>query len=165
MTTATICTNCSGFSTLSGSNAVSNDFRTIAGELKKAIDHIRDSTSYGWSLKEAIGIINEIKEEANIENWDSYGAKPVKIEALNDVRKFIEFIPSSIPLPDIMPEPDGDVGIEWRNNKNYIFSISFPGNNKIIYAGVFGINETHGIESFTDTIPKNVMENIRRLAL
>ena len=69
----------------------------------------------------------------------------------------------SYPMPQILAEPSSEIGLEWYKGKRLVFAISFSGRNMITYAGIFGINKIHGTEYFSDSIPSNVIENIRRL--
>ncbi len=73
-------------------------------------------------------------------------------------------IPLSFLMPEILAEPDGEIGFEWYKDKDSVFVISVSGNNIITYAGLFGTsNKTHGTEYFADELPRIILENIRRL--
>nr|MBC8413194.1 hypothetical protein [bacterium] len=71
---------------------------------------------------------------------------------------------SSIPVPEIIPEPGGEIGLEWSRGTRQVFIASFAGNNEIIYAGLFGTNKTHGTEYFGDSIPSKIMDNLKILS-
>ncbi len=63
----------------------------------------------------------ETYQECSEEGWDGYGARPVTQETYDEAVRFLGALPSWLPTPEIVPEPDGDIGFEWngtylRNN-------------------------------------------------
>lgn len=49
------------------------------------------------------------------DNWDSYGAIPVRRARAIDLLRLVEFIAQySLPPPSIVPTPDGSLQIEWH---------------------------------------------------
>jgi hypothetical protein len=127
---------------------------SIYRNLPKAID---------WK-KIALEQLNETYEECLEEDWDGYNANPISREAYLEAINFLEMLPFSLPIPDILPEPDGGIGLEWYKKGNYVFIASVSGNNTINYAGLFGeSNEIHGKEYFGDSIPNVIIESIQRL--
>ena len=114
-------------------------------------------------LNEVIVLLNKVYNDSSKEDWDGYGAKPVAYISLLDAKKFIQLLPSSFPIPEVLSEPSGEIGLEWYKDKQLIFAISFNGRNTITYAGMFGSNKTHGVEYFGDTIPSIISDNLKRL--
>ncbi len=67
-------------------------------------------------------------------------------------------------MPDILPEPDGGIGLEWYKEKGFSFVISVSGKNIITYVGRFGKNnEIYGSEDFTDSVPIVILNGLKRL--
>ena len=121
---------------------------------------LRTITWKGSVLKKLL----EIYEECSEADWDGYGGNPISVEAYFEARTLLKIIPFSFPMPDISPQPNGEVGLEWYRDRGFIFVISVGGKRKITYAGLFGENnETHGMESFGDSLPRAMSENIKRL--
>lgn len=115
-------------------------------------------------LNNALRALQEVCQEHSIENWDGYGAAPISHQAYSEAAKLLRMLSSFIPMPDILPEPDGGLGLEWYKEKDFSFTISVGGEGIITYAGLFGKNnETHGTESFTDSIPQIILHNLERL--
>tara|TARA_Y100000310_G_scaffold145276_1_gene144608 strand:+ start:289 stop:618 length:330 start_codon:yes stop_codon:yes gene_type:complete len=99
-----------------------------------------------------------------MEKWDGLGANPITTIAIEEASRLLMEFPSSYPLPDIVPEPGGDIALEWYKDKNNVFVISFSGNNVISYAGLFGENnKTYGTEFVKDSIPESILDNINRI--
>lgn len=78
--------------------------------------------------------IEEIKEECSDDNWDGYGAKPITDDACNALLGFIPQIPPSLPVPEVVPESDGDIGLEWHVNNNRWLILSFHSKEVVHYA-------------------------------
>lgn len=165
MTTPTICRNCTGFSAMAGSFAVGDDSITIAKSFRQAIADFRHSTTTGTNFRKAGQALNDISREASVDNWDGYGAKAVSSLARFEAKRFMELLPTSIPMPEISAVPNGDIALEWLGSKRYMFSISLSGQDKITYAGIFGGNEIHGTEFLGDSIPRIIIESILRAAI
>lgn len=112
----------------------------------------------------ALESLNEVYEECLEPNWDGYGAAAISPEAYFEASKLLRIIPTSFPMPEILPEPEGEIGLEWYKRENHVFVVSVAGNNIITYAGLFGENnEIHGTEYFGDSIPKVIIDSVERL--
>lgn len=123
----------------------------------------KTTATIGLPLKEAFQSLRELYRECSEENWDGYGAKPASENSIYEAYEFIRKLPSSFPMPRILAEPSGEIGLEWYKDKKMIFAISFNGKGMITYAGIFGSNKIHGEEYFGDSIPSRIIENLRRL--
>lgn len=136
------------------------------------IDHIlevitktwnSENITFGHTLDETFLSLLEVYKDCSRENWDGYGALAIPYDAYEEAKKIINLLPSSIQIPEITAEPNGEIGFEWRRGKGQIFVISIGGKHRINYAGIFGDNKTHGSEYFEETIPSVIIENLRRL--
>ncbi len=116
-----------------------------------------------WA-QDVIGELNFLYKECSNENWDGYGAMAISTEVRDRAEKLVSLIPKSLPAPELVPEPNGKLGFEWYRGKNQVYTISVGSENIITYAGLFGTdNETHGTESFYDTLPLTVLNGLNRL--
>jgi len=112
----------------------------------------------------ALKSLDEVYGECSEANWDGYDAAPISLEAYFETSKLLRIIPNSFPVPDILPEPDGGIGLEWYKDRGFSFVISVSGKNIITYAGRFGKNnETYGSEDFRDSISKVILDWLKRL--
>lgn len=89
-------------------------------------------------------------------NWDGEGALPVEYSAYAYARRLIQLLPLGLPVPEIYPEPDGDVAIEWDLGRRRVFSISVGRDGTLNYAGLFGRRKLHGVEFLGDRIPRSI---------
>lgn len=123
----------------------------------------KTTVTIGRPIEEAAESLLELYKDCSKPNWDGYGADPVSKDSISEALNFIQLLPSSFPIPQILAEPSGEIGFEWYKGKRLVFAISFTGRNMIAYAGIFGSNKIHGEEYFSDSIPSIVIENLRRL--
>lgn len=128
----------------------------IVSELKK--------TETLGHMDEALLSLNEVFEECSEEGWDGYEAPPITEEAYFEAKRLIESLPvTSFPMPEVIPEPSGEIGLEWYRGKRLVFTASVSGRNEIVYAGLFGANRAHGTEYFGYSLPSVILENLKRL--
>jgi hypothetical protein len=137
--------------------------QTIETALDEVSEHNRESVSL--SRSEIIDELIEIYNECSEGDWDGYGALALEKDSIFGAVKFITLLPSSMPMPEISAEPSGVVGLEWHKDKNLVFVVTLINENILSYAGIFGLNKTHGIEYFGESIPHILIEHIRRLNL
>ncbi len=139
----------------------------IVIDLEKAIAQLRESVTitFGRPLGEMRCSLTEIYRECSITDWDGYGARAITKDAYEEAKKIIDLLPSSIPVPEIVAEPTGDIGFEWYKEKGQVFALSVSGKHLIIYAGIFAGNKVHGSEYFGETLPPVIKQHLRRLYL
>jgi hypothetical protein len=116
-----------------------------------------------WQLRmtRAHEALLETYEQCSEKNWDGHEAKPLSVLALVEATTFLEALPSWIPLPEIIPEPDGTIGMEWFGGRDRIFVVNLSGRNVVAYAGLAGKGDrAHGTKVFNDSIPPAVIEGV-----
>ena len=163
MSTAVQCTNCPSISSYHTSG-VGPESLDLEKYYVNEISKFRRSATLG-RIDETIYSLVDVFLECSEEGWDGYDALPITEDAYFEAKKLIECLPltSSIPMPEIVPEPSGEIGLEWSRGKRQVFVVSVSGSNEIIYAGLFGTNKTHGVEYFGDSLPSMIIENLIRL--
>lgn len=138
-------------------------FSFIEKVYEKIFKNTTDCSAIKLQEKEALRALDEVFFEYSIENWDGYDAKPLSQEAYFEAQKFLQLMPSYLPLPRINPEADGEIDLEWYKNNKCLFAISLGGNNILTFAGIFGeTNNIHGTEAFVDAIPATIITYIKR---
>lgn len=145
-----------------GTSAAGPAGQAVRTELRKIYQGARARAS-DWS-QSVESEIAEIVRDCSTENWDGYGAPPVKRLALENVQRLSEalfaLLPTGIPGPDVVPDIDGDVSLSWTRDRHRGLSISVDDQNKIHFAGVLdkGV-ERHGVETF-DGVDRRVLQEI-----
>lgn len=165
MSTAIPCTDCTSIIDFSGIG-FGPDFNRLNRYYDREVQEFKQSATFGGQ-EEVLCSLKEIFEECSEEGWDGYDALPITEEAYLEAERLIKSLPitSFIPMPEITPEPNGDIALEWSKGNRQIFIASVSGENEITYAGLFGVNKTYGTEYFGDSLPLKLIENLRRLYL
>lgn len=140
----------------------SPESKQLQRSFEKAVTHFRSICEREKAFSDLVRAV----KEASQEDWDHFGAKPASILAANLAIRFLNALPSALPTPDVGIDPDGDISFEWVRSKDRMFTVSLSRNGKLSYAGLFG-NEisSHGTEVFDDTIPRTIIENVKRLGV
>ncbi|MEK6691492.1 MAG: hypothetical protein AABY78_09385 [Nitrospirota bacterium] len=142
-----------------------NSSGKIVKDIDEAIKQLKKSITitFGRPLDEMRDSLLEIYKGYSRMDWDGYGAHAITEDAYEEAKKIIGSLPSSIPPPEIVAEPTGDIGFEWSRGKGQIFVISVSGRHRITYAGIFAGNKVHGSEYFEETLPLVIRQHLRRL--
>jgi len=131
--------------------------------IESTINDLRQAISWSRAC-EPLEVLRETYSECADNDWDGYGAKAMTAATYDEAIRFLNSLPSNVPLPEIIPEPSGEIGFEWNNGINKILAASVGGTNMITYAGILGkSNKAHGTEIFNDSTPANILENIKRI--
>ena len=146
-----------------GNRGLSDSAFNLHNQIKDILNNDLSIAVSKEAETELLETLADIYEECKVENWDGYGASRIDENSYNESLRFIHFLPKTFPCPEIAIEPDGEVAFEWSSDKRKVFSVSIGGKGDLIYAGLFGINKTHGTEVFGDEFPKKIMDEIERV--
>jgi hypothetical protein len=158
--------DCPNFLTRPSSEGVDQgSSRRIVERIIEEVSKLRgpESMTLGHPLEEVLTTLNEVYMECSQAGWDGYGASAVTEDAYEEARKIINLLPSSIRMPEIVAEPTGEIGFEWRRGRGQVFVLSVSGKHRITYAGIYGSNKIHGSEYFEETLPLVIINHLRRL--
>jgi len=109
--------------------------------------------------------IEEIATECSSLNWDGYGAKAVSRRAKENAQRFVDLLPTDIPEPAAVPDPDGHISLCWDFGRDRIFTISIGESELATYAGLLGKGvKRHGQEPFRGDVPKILLESVREIS-
>ncbi len=159
------CTDCTSI-TIFPKYGFGTDSETLHELYDKILEQLGQTETLG-SRSEILRSLDDIFGECSEEGWDGYDAPPITEEAYLEAKRLILSLPitSFMPMPEIIPEPTGEIALEWSKGSRQIFIASVSGKNEITYAGLFGLNKTHGQEYFGDSLPPVMLENLKRLYL
>ena len=144
------------------SAAASSSAYTVWEMLIKAAEHARNNANDWRSLTKAL--IEEVAVECRTPNWDGYGANPISPQAKRYAQQLIDSLPYKFPVPDPVPEADGDFSLTWDFAPGHIFTVSVNPSGMLSYAGLLGEGITrHGMEPFKGSIPKVILDSIGEL--
>ena len=144
------------------SNGVSYEANRVRDLFCETRERFWSSVSLGASRKECLNQLLDVCLEAAAPGWDGNGAQSLESGAPNAAYSFINAIPSNVPMPDIGADPDGEISLDWSAGPRRQFSISLGARNVLSYAGLFGSDKVSGSERFQGTIPRNLLDYIKR---
>ena len=105
-----------------------------------------------------------IYRECSESDWDNNGTNPINEQTYLEATKLLDTLPSELPLPEVIPEPTGNIAFEWYKGKRNVYVISVGGESTIEYAGLFGRHsKTYGAEYFSGELPGLIISHILRL--
>ena len=113
---------------------------------------------------DAVSGLRDIYQDCSVPNWDAEGANPISDGAYREASRLIKLLPVVVPMPEIVPVPNGQIGLEWYLTQGRSFIVAVGGTQILTYAGQFGLDRSaHGTEPFTDSLPVSVVNNLQRL--
>lgn len=140
---------------------VSEESKEIKESVRKYWANRRTPVSFAWrdSLFEEV---SEILQACSVQGWDGYDAEPVSPDSANSALELLKNLPDGIRTPTVVPEPNGDIALEWRTDEQRHFSLSVTGPT-LVYAGIFGgSSRQYGEERFFGAIPRTILEILVR---
>lgn len=96
-------------------------------------------------------------------NWNGEGADPISDAAIKEARAFLYKFPTTLPLPEVIAEPDGYLGLEWYRNKRLLYVVSFNGQGVLSCSGLIGQTKVYGTYYMDDGIPSEILGIITRI--
>ena len=138
---------------------VSPASEALSHMLLNAREHLNSTRAMGSNLADSLNELYDVYDECSSTNWDSYGARKLSPGAFLEAKSFIEQLPSDISKPCIVPEPNGDIGLEWVMGNHKIFVVSFDGKSELTFAGLLGGGmKIHGTARYFGSIPQKIHE-------
>jgi hypothetical protein len=136
---------------------IQNESNEIKAELNR-------TNTFGEHISILLERLNQLFKEYSKEPWDGEESERIDEKSYSTAINVALSLPYDLPIPEINIRPsDGGVIFEWFRGSRQVFSFEVGRQNELFYAGLFGVIQSNGIEFFYDTIPDNIIANIRRL--
>lgn len=155
--------SCSGLNGLAHSGSAISDDANKSAEIATSILLSRKtSQSLFGSKTELLDQVASLISECSKEGWDGYGALPLDPNAFSRVIELIYSLPDGFPLPEISPEPDGSISLDWISSKRRMLSVSVGKSDRLPYAWINGTDRGHGVvRSAAYSFPLKIMNEIQ----
>ncbi len=141
---------------------VSEDARKLSALFDDALA-FGHSVSLAERYHGAVAALRDAYEGALGPGWDGYGARPVDPFSYIHALSFVSALPTTVPLPEVAVDPDGEIEFEWYRWPRWLLTVSVGRTGSLSYAGLFGRNKVHGVEQFSEGLPDAIVQNLRRL--
>ena len=100
-----------------------------------------------------------------VNDWDGAGSRRVEPSTFMYADQFLRLLPSSLSLPDITADTDGEILFEWDQGHRQVFSVSVGRDGTLTYAGLFGHTTIHGTEHLNEALPSVISVCLERLSV
>ncbi|MBA2526958.1 MAG: hypothetical protein H0V18_14425 [Pyrinomonadaceae bacterium] len=157
-----------GYATLhplarSGS-AVSDAAGTVHAAASAVVESVERSFALFGPKAAAISQIWSLVDECAEVGWDGQEAEPISEVAAALAADFIRALPKHVPLPELAPEPDGSISLDWIRSRHRLFSLSVGASSRLAYAWLDGTDRGHAVARFDgETVPPGIIEGIKRV--
>ena len=72
-----------------------------------------------------------IYAECTMANWDGHGAVPISQATYIKASEFLRALPNRLPSPEIVPENDGELALEWSGSRGQALSVSLSSTGRL----------------------------------
>ncbi len=94
--------------------------------------------------------------------WDANEAEPDSNCAAIRAADFIRALPEGFPLPELAPEPDGSISLDWIASRNRLVSLSIGNSDQLPYAWVIDGHSGHAVVVFDGTnMPPDFLKRVK----
>lgn len=126
--------------------------------------HFLEPQSIGGNLEVMRAQLLALWETHAEHDWDASSAEAISQRDFFTAWNFLDALPPNIARPDFVPEPNGEIALEWYVNPNQVFVVSIGRDGIITFAGRYGLNKrVSGAENFDGVVPAAVLEGIDRV--
>lgn len=146
---------------------VTDSGRTIRHTLSQKRNYLQGSAS-DW-VPTVQAALRNIKHECRSPDWDGGGANLVSDRTIDLTEIITEMLftllPRGTPAPDVIPEADGEICINWSVDIDRLYSLSVGLHGKINFAGQFGKEGgIHGWQPVDTTSRENLEKSLQDVA-
>ena len=147
-------------------NAVSSPAEELDRKLGDVVASTHRSRALFGSKSDAISAIWAVAAEAADGNWNGEGAVAVHPVTAGNAVTFIQTLPTFVAMPEVSPEPDGGISLDWIESRTRVFSVSIGRNRSLPFAWLEGTARGYGVVSFDgEDMPARVLDEISRLRI
>jgi hypothetical protein len=144
----------------SSSKSSQHDFNTTDEKAARR-EHFLTASEQG--RRDEIDTILALPPQYRNANWNGEGAVPIPEAAIHEARAFLQKLPPAFPLPEVTPEPDGYLGLEWYANPSLLYVVSFNGTGVLSCSGFIGPERTYGTRYMDEGIPAEILRYIAKV--
>jgi len=110
----------------------------------------------------AISELWAVAERCAEADWDGYGAEAIDLDSVLIAQRLLRALPEGDPMPEITPEPDGHVSLDWFGPHRRVFSVSASPNGRLACAWLNASERGHSVIRFDgERVPREVLTRAR----
>lgn len=150
-------------SPLTPSTGVSPAADELRNRIQDTLTELAGSLALRGTAEAALAELERLRMAAAEANWDGHGALPLDAGAVDQAFRFIQALPTTIPVPDVSADPDGEVDLLWQLDPTRTISVSVAANGRLAYAALIGSAQSFGTEWLANEIPQQILDNLARV--
>lgn len=156
---------CAALHPLAGhATGVSPDAQGVYDAVRDVVTCRERSAALFGGKDSLISQLWSLAEECGADDWDGDGALALDDAAIAAAVSFIRALPAGLPLPEVAPEPDGAISLDWIVSKHQMFSVSCGTSSRLAYSWLDGTDKGHGVASFDGwAVPERILHGIRSI--
>jgi hypothetical protein len=143
-----------------GISSAAADLRNI---VQMALSELARSIAIRRTAEAAIVELGNLQRIAAESNWDGYGALPLDRQSAEQAVKFLQALPTTVPVPDVSADPDGEVDLLWQVDPTRTISVSVGPTGRLSYAALMGTAQSYGTEWLANEIPQPILDTLARV--
>jgi len=133
-------------------NAFSDEAKTITQMIENGFKRLV-KPRLELLAPDILQIVDESREDA----------APVDSETADAAIQFASLLPLSLPIPEVAPDPNGEILFDWIGPSGKMFTVSVNRAGRIAYAGRFGErSKVHGVEELSTACPPEILRGIAK---
>jgi hypothetical protein len=145
-------------------SAVSREAAAVRASASAIVASTERSFALFGAKSAVIERIYEVAAGCENDGWDGEDASGISSAVYERAIGFIRAFPDGLPLPEVAPEPDGSLSLDWIVARAIMFSVSVGETNRLAFAWIDGTDRGHGVARFDgDAIPARVLDGIREI--
>jgi hypothetical protein len=146
---------------------ISDGSKVISRRWAQERNYLKGSAS-DW-LPTIDAALKSIRDECQKAGWDGPGSVAISDRVIaitkSAVGALFTLVPKGIPVPDVIPEADGEICLHWVVESERELSISIGAHGKINFAGQFGKDGgIHGWQSVDTTSAMALDRSLQEIA-
>lgn len=138
---------------------ISSNSSKVGEETDSTCDSSFRESPYSSCFEKLFEIVGNCSDPG----WDGYEALPIVIDVYFKIISLICNFPEGLAAPDLVPENDGAITLEWHKNNKQEVSISINPNDKAYYAFVDGSEKKHGSCVLQESMPPFLIQMINQV--
>ncbi|MFI4914993.1 MAG: hypothetical protein ACIAS6_00625 [Phycisphaerales bacterium JB060] len=136
----------------------------MAREAEHAREAFEQSVALMGNKASVISELWSIAGECEKPDWDGYGAAAIDRASVRVAEQIIRALPNDVAMPEVTPEPDGHISLDWIVSPHRVLSVSASPNGRLAVAWLNGSNRGHMVERFDgERIPAKILTLIHEI--
>lgn len=134
-------------------------------ELKSMVGHsveivVRDSQpvpGFDADRSALLQTVDEMCQRCSQPGWDHADAESISPQTRTIARRLLELLPSDVPLPVVVPEPDGQINFEWYRAPRRLLTTSISNTGTLYWAALIDSEDPRGSCQFSEQFPPTLL--------